>query len=216
VIGFVILLVGRLGLGVTTVKPDDRIAAFISLIFNKTIAAYLFGIALIIFTVRAFAWWMKAIAEQLRLEGHLTQVLNLYVSFWGVVLLAIGLAVFGIAMAYVINPNHFSLQAAYRDRLIRAYLGASNRERHPNLFTGFDEQDNIRMGDLWSDNQFGKRLLLIINIALNLVGGAKLAWQERVAQSFTVSPLHCGSNVLGYRKAVACRASLTVGCVAFL
>jgi hypothetical protein len=43
------------------------------------------------------------------------------------------------------------------------------------------------------------RPMHVINIALNLVGGKELAWQERKARSFTVSPLHAGSNGLGYR-----------------
>jgi hypothetical protein len=43
--------------------------------------------------------------------------------------------------------------------------------------------------------------LHVINIALNLVSGDKLAWQQRQAESFTVSPLHCGSPYLGYRDA---------------
>src|SRR5207248_559500 len=41
--------------------------------------------------------------------------------------------------------------------------------------------------------------LHILNVALNLVGGHNLAWQERKASSFTISPLHSGSNLLGYR-----------------
>lgn len=41
--------------------------------------------------------------------------------------------------------------------------------------------------------------LHIVNVALNLVGGKRLAWQQRKAQSFTFSPLHCGSLRLGYR-----------------
>jgi hypothetical protein len=43
-------------------------------------------------------------------------------------------------------------------------------------------------------------LFPVINIALNLVHGSKLAWQERKAASFTVSPLHCGSYDVGYRR----------------
>ena len=43
------------------------------------------------------------------------------------------------------------------------------------------------------------RLLHVLNIALNLVGSKRLAWQERKAESFTVSPLHAGSSRLGYR-----------------
>jgi hypothetical protein len=39
----------------------------------------------------------------------------------------------------------------------------------------------------------------VINTALNLVAGDDLAWQERKAESFTVSPLHTGASRLGYR-----------------
>jgi hypothetical protein len=44
-----------------------------------------------------------------------------------------------------------------------------------------------------------QRLFHVINIALNLVAGKKLAYQERMAESFTVTPLHCGNYELGYR-----------------
>ena len=45
--------------------------------------------------------------------------------------------------------------------------------------------------------------LHVVNVALNLVGGKRLAWQQRKAQSFTFSPLHCGSFRLGYRPSDA-------------
>jgi hypothetical protein len=59
-------------------------------------------------------------------------------------------AAVGVAMGFFIDINKFSLHGAYRDRLIRAYLGASRRdsERRPNPFTGFDENDNIQMHEL--------------------------------------------------------------------
>jgi hypothetical protein len=41
--------------------------------------------------------------------------------------------------------------------------------------------------------------LHMVNIALNLVSGEKLAWQQRKATSFTVSPYDSGSLFLGYR-----------------
>jgi hypothetical protein len=41
--------------------------------------------------------------------------------------------------------------------------------------------------------------LHVVNVALNLVSGADPAWQERKAESLTVSPLHCGNESLGYR-----------------
>jgi len=256
----------------------------------------------------------------------------------------------GLAMGIFVNINKFSLHSAYRDRLIRAYMGASNNTRRPNPFTGFDERDNLQIHnllielfrpqcfekdlaglvtlllntrvraknrinrmyvtsdaatyiyerlapetrnllesgvqpgankreslkqalsgdfnriiqseDLYNERAFGKpkdriegveeppevplfhifnwpmfkrpvyvqkllmnrkliekvfgqwiespdrlkfdkeaRPLHVVNIALNLVGGKDLAWQERKAQPFTVSPLHAGSYGLGYRDA---------------
>ena len=44
------------------------------------------------------------------------------------------------------------------------------------------------------------RLMHVINMALNLVGGDKLAWQQRRAESFTSTPLHSGSLFVGYRR----------------
>ena len=104
------------------------------------------------------------------------------------------LLLLGFAAGYPVNINRFSMQAGYRNRLIRAYLGASNGDRRPNLFTGFDPKDNVALHELDRN-----RPLPLINITLNLVRGQNLAWQERKAESFTATPLHCGSSQLGYR-----------------
>ncbi len=108
-------------------------------------------------------------------------------------------------ISYFININKFSLHAMYRNRLIRAYLGASRlaqcgAARRPNRFTGFDPDDNFELKDLASAAPIRKPFH-VINVALNLVHGNNLAWQQRKAQSMTLSPLHCGSfaSNLGYR-----------------
>ena len=44
------------------------------------------------------------------------------------------------------------------------------------------------------------RLFHVVNTTLNLVGGKNLAWQQRKAESFTVTPLHSGAHRVGYRK----------------
>ncbi|HYH47749.1 MAG TPA: hypothetical protein VEG34_18855, partial [Thermoanaerobaculia bacterium] len=113
-----------------------------------------------------------------------------------VVLAAIA-ALFGFAniMGYFVNVNRFSLQGMYRNRLVRAYLGASHARRSPNPFTGFDWRDNLRLHHLRLN-----RPLHVIGATLNLVGGKDLAWQQRKATSFTASPLHCGSAGLGFRR----------------
>ena len=227
------------------------------------------------------------------------------------------LALVAVIAAVFVNVNKFSMHAMYRNRLIRAYLGASRGTRNPNPFTGFDPQDNVRMDALrpqllwfssfsdfdafyarlrapstdfetWlrkevderhkhlfdgtladralqeamfqvlncvleetdlatqsdlvpPETGFRARLrrtfsgehpiaevrpdrleqnrraldlafpseihaytsprpMHVVNMTLNLVAGDNLAWQERKAESFTVTPLHAGSFRLGYRN----------------
>jgi hypothetical protein len=113
-------------------------------------------------------------------------------------------AVVGTIASVNVNINRFSLHAVYRNRLVRAYLGASRKTRNPDRFTGFDEYDNPFTHTLWPPqaaadgrNTFG--LFHVVNIALNVVKAERLAWQERKAESFTVSPKHCGSAYKGFR-----------------
>ena len=228
----------------------------------------------------------------------------------------LGVAALGFGLSFCIGVNKFSMHALYRNRLIRAYLGASRVMRDPDLFTGFDENDNLKMWELrpellwptsfrdvegflrdcqdpdkklaahlWKELEAGTRkaleridplstqalsenlnaLLLtedltavpgvyvpewtkvsgqpiaypralvnraildanlspwitpmappadaapappealcrgplhVVNTALNLTSGENLAWQQRMAESFTASPYHAGSLFLGYR-----------------
>jgi Patatin-like phospholipase len=106
------------------------------------------------------------------------------------------LVVWAVAASLIINVNKFSLHTYYRNRLIRCYLGASNNDRRPNAFTGFDEGDNRKMSKLPRGKPFH-----VINITLNLAHGKRLAWQERKATSFTVSPLAVGNPHVRYRRA---------------
>ncbi len=111
-------------------------------------------------------------------------------------LLGLAFLAFGWLMARFININKFSLQGMYRNRLIRAYLGASNLHRDANDFTGFAQSDNIALHKL----DPSLKPLHVVNVTLNLVATRRLAWQQRKAESFTMSPLHCGSSNLGYRR----------------
>jgi hypothetical protein len=115
----------------------------------------------------------------------------------------VGMSLLSVLMSFFININKFSLHSMYRNRLIRAYLGASRgTQRTPNPFTGFDPGDNLQMAELAQKNGPIQKPMPVVNITLNLVHGGNLAWQQRKAQSFTVSPLHCGSflNELRYRR----------------
>lgn len=119
------------------------------------------------------------------------------------------LAGVGYLVATLVDTNQFSLHAMYRARLVRAYLGASRPQsmRKPDPFTGFDENDDLPMSDLRRQPETStdeppksRGPFHLVNIALNLVGGQNLAWQERKAESFSVSPLHAGALNLGYRR----------------
>ncbi|HEX6086632.1 MAG TPA: patatin-like phospholipase family protein [Thermoanaerobaculia bacterium] len=209
-------------------------------------------------------------------------------------LLVIGLGAFAWIFSYFIGANQFSMHGLYRNRLIRAYLGASRTEhdRQPNCFTGFDPTDNLAM-DLMRPEAFWpstfrnvvrdgpkiveddtllsieqrtkdavqeaqdhpsdpervhlaaellaadlnrairgrqlvrpgglpqpvlnrlaleerypgafhpmenhKRPMHVVGMTLNLVQGDNLAWQERKAEPFSVTPLHAGTFRVGYR-----------------
>ncbi len=122
---------------------------------------------------------------------------------WAELVGALILAAIG---SYFVDINRFSLHAVYRNRLIRAFLGASNQQRSPDRFTGFDSNDNPRLHELWP------RALLpgdqpppfhVINTTLNLVAGKNLAWQQRKAASFIMTPLASGSSDVGYRDTSA-------------
>ena len=119
-------------------------------------------------------------------------------SLWGVTSpvfwLALGNAALCGVASWFINVNRFSLHAMYRMRLIRAYLGASNAFREPQPFTGFDENDNISMCSLTAHKP-----MHVVNMALNLVHGSNLGWQERKAASFTSTRLHTGGLCVDYR-----------------
>jgi hypothetical protein len=154
-----------------------------------------------------------SVALDLLLLGHsLVQILTYKtltlecILFW----LAIGLGATGFVAwvaSYSVNINRFSLHALYRNRLVRAYLGASRQLRCPDKLNGFDDDDNLPAHKLWPPKERapGKntlRLFHVVNITLNVVKSARLAWQQRKAESFTVSPLHCGAAYKGYRPSI--------------
>lgn len=105
----------------------------------------------------------------------------------------VAVVVAGVAGVFV-NINKFSMHAMYRNRLVRCYLGASHRRRKPNPFTGFDPADNIAM------DRFCLRPYHVVNMTWNLVKGQRLAWQQRKAASFIMTPLHAGGDLRAEEK----------------
>jgi hypothetical protein len=114
------------------------------------------------------------------------------------------LLVIGVLASMAIGINTFSLHNMYGNRLVRAYLGASNRSRgRAHWFTGFNDTDNLKFADIATDRDDRppkvRKLFHILNATLNLSKsvGERLEWQERMAAPFTSSPLHSGCAALG-------------------
>jgi hypothetical protein len=209
--GLFTLIVGYSS-GSAATKDGKPQASLVALALNKglSLAAPLSLAALVAALSLGTSWLLVVAAHRLSLElsGNANfspaQNFNLVVHdapWWLVAgFMAVG-ALAGWSMSRFINVNKFSLHAIYRNRLVRAYLGASNSKRDPNPFTGFDPADNFPLQELRDPKNptLPQRPLHIINMALNLVTGDNLAWQQRKAETFTASTLHCGNFQLGYR-----------------
>lgn len=108
-------------------------------------------------------------------------------------LMAVLFAGLAIGLSRRVDLNEFSLHALYRNRLVRCYLGASNPKRAAHPFTGFDPVDDVPLAAaVRADRDTPIRPYPLFNVAMNLVGGKNLAWQQRKAASFIFSPEYCG------------------------
>jgi hypothetical protein len=188
-----------------------RAAQFAAVIF---FAVFMFELS------RLFDYFMTSVAPGMWF-GISSQPWDEVLKYIAIV---VALAAWTSFASYFININKFSLHAFYRNRLIRAYLGASDDNRRPNAFTGFAEQDNFKISNLrtpWNPALASWHPPIIppsfqapfhvVNVALNLVHGKRLAWQERKASSFTVTRKSAGNPGLGYRPADMYGKEITLG-----
>ena len=104
-----------------------------------------------------------------------------------------------VAMGWMADPNGLSMHSFYKSRLVRAYLGASNKIRSEQRKTVTEavEGDDVLLQDL-QNCQRGAPYHLI-NTTLNMVGGRDLTTAQRLAASFLLSKRYCGSSRTGYR-----------------
>jgi hypothetical protein len=110
------------------------------------------------------------------------------------------LVILTLVLGRVINVNDISQQASYRNRLVRAYLGASNPNRQPHPLTGMDVADDVHLA--WPT----QRPFHVVNIALNISHGT-----TRKSESFVMTPLHCGSALLGFRPTAEYARGISLG-----
>lgn len=167
------------------------------------IAVFLF-IALALLAAGFFESWLAARAAEQMCGPDCSAEFAPWSPLLGHVAVVGALLLWVVALGYVFNVNRFSLNGFYQNRLGRTFLGAARCcERSPDPLTGFDARDNIRMHSLWSKGGADtsgdaprKSLFPVINLALNVSATARLAWQERKAEPFVVTPFASGSGML--------------------
>jgi hypothetical protein len=108
-----------------------------------------------------------------------------------------------VILALRLDANEFSMHLFYRNRLVRAFVGASNVDRKPNVFTGFARNDDLSLRNLvhvapsptYAGDTFGKPYdgpYPLWGTTLNITRGEDLSLQQRKGTSFIYSPLFCG------------------------
>jgi hypothetical protein len=168
-----------------------------------SIATFLFIAALFFFLGRAEANLVELIGGPLKqgLDGVIDdRFLNREVATHLALLALLCLLIWFFSRH--VPVNRFSLNGLYRNRLSRAFLGAARLRRDPDPFTGFDSGDNVRM-HLLKPERGPAVLYPVVNVALNVTATENLAWQERKAEPFIISPLFSGSGMLDAERSPA-------------
>jgi hypothetical protein len=147
--GAITWIIGRSGLAPPTGEAKDKLelAAKVAL----AIVAPIFAIAILI----ACAALVDHIVLPKSVSSNPDNPVGPWLSHWLPFILSVVVGACVAAFASVnININRVSLHSLYRNRLVRAFLGASNPNRQPNLFTDFDPSDNLPMSSLFEKRGF--------------------------------------------------------------
>jgi len=193
--------------------PEDSAKTLRKLVVAVVPYLFIAGLVLLL-SWGLYAFWQELLAalkfgaaaaapDMPAQQAYWTQ-LNHVLAHWLVPLA--GLIIFSIlalGLSWRMGVNEFSLHALYGNRLVRAYLGASNPDPPPNAkgpkrdpITFFKPSDNdVRLQFLSS---LQDRFVIypgpfpIINTTLNLMKSQNLAWQQRKGGSFIFSALFSG------------------------
>jgi hypothetical protein len=173
---------------------------------NK-IKAVLISVAPYLFMLGFLLIGANALSATVALADQITW-LNIHPLCCDIVV-TVALTLLTLFLSNRVGVNEFSLHHFYRNRLVRAYLGATrrrtDRERTANSFTGFDSKDDFLLASLAvPDNNYNGPYPLI-NTALNASTVTDLDRQDRKAESFLFSPLYCGFDFSPVRSAAYSR-----------
>jgi len=178
----------------TRVASLDLVAKIAPFIFIAGLLIAVSTVLHLIIASNSGAMWNGALQLQ---RDHWTLMNSADPKIVGLLLVAC-LAVL-LLLAARVDINEFSLNAFYRSRLVRCYLGGTRfrpGERHPQNFTGFDDNDDLPLAALDDSQPAPAGPLHIVNCALNLGGSKDLALHTRHSATFTLTPLRCGSRYL--------------------
>ncbi|MFK8028809.1 MAG: patatin-like phospholipase family protein [Gammaproteobacteria bacterium] len=179
---------GGAGIGSTVKTLVLRLAPWLFMLGMAVLVSFAVNTAFLTITSTSHAWpealpFAEAIiiaTDEFRGVLISDSVLALMVSLAAFVFITFGLDI-----------NIFSAHAMYKNRLTRAYLGASLvKGRHEHPFTGFSSADDVPLQNLSK-----QRPIHIVNTTVNMTGGDDLAWQTRRAASFSFTP-----NFVGYES----------------
>ncbi len=167
------------------------------------IAPYIFGIGLFILVPIFLKYITDAVTEGIGSDSMPLREAasnSLAIS----ILITVLLTLMTYLLGHRIGVNQFSLHFFYKNRLARAFLGATrlrhDRLRSANPFTGFDQQDDLKISTLKTEmGYFGPYYL--INTTLNATSDTDLDRQDRQAESFIFSPEYCGFDFSRTRAA---------------
>ena len=159
------------------------------------VAPYLFLVGLLIFATQLLflilqADWFRGAGSKFEPDYSVVHVFYLFV--------ATSLLTFGLA--WRVGVNEFSMHHFYRNRLMRGYLAATrrrtDREKTANAFTGFDDEDDLKLGLLQNKHGYHGPVP-IINTTLNAsqVTETDLDRQDRKGESFIFTPMYCGFDI---------------------
>jgi hypothetical protein len=117
------------------------------------------------------------------------------------------LVALGFFFSWIVDINVFSMHSMYRNRLTRAYLGASRERRRPNPFTGFDPADSREMHEL-APEAFDAHSFYDFLAFIDLFSGTRRGTQSgtwgpevaRLLQRIDQLEPHCSRELRGRRR----------------
>lgn len=172
--------------GKTSGKEEKKGFQAIGLDLLSSAGPYIFIAGLLIF--------LPQLIDPLMKKSIFPGFLDLKVGYKLGILLGMFL-VLGTYLSWKLGVNEFSMHHFYRNRLVRAYLGATrrnpSRQKTANPFTNFDKMDDEKLA-AFTNNKGYYGPYPVLNTALNATQVADLSRQDRKAESFIFSPLYCG------------------------